>query len=271
MTKQLSKNQQKLVRDLRKSKKARMKNRCFIVEGLKNVAESIKSNYEVRFVVISDDFIKSNTGFIKTLSKQVSSNRLYQVKGNLFNELTDTVTPQGIMAVVNFKDTNIEDVQKENFLMIALDRIQDPGNMGTIIRTADAAGADAIVIGQECVDIYNPKVVRSAMGSLFHIPIIQTDDLIKTLIELKEKGGKVVTTHLKAKKHYYDINYKVCTVIVMGSEDEGVSKEIVQISDELVKIPMPGSAESLNVAIAHGIMVFEAVKQRIKPVPSTCK
>jgi TrmH family RNA methyltransferase len=93
-------------------------------------------------------------------------------------------------------------------LIIALDRIQDPGNMGTIIRTADAAGADALLIGKGCVDIYNPKVVRSAMGSLFHIPIVQTDDLIKTLIELKEKGGKVVTTHLLAKKHYYDVNYK---------------------------------------------------------------
>ena len=150
----------------------------------------------------------------------------------------------------------------DNYLIFALDRIQDPGNMGTIIRTADAAGANSVLVGKGCVDVYNPKVVRSAMGSLFHIPIVYTDNLVNTLVKLKENGGRIVTTHLLAKKHYYDVNYKNSTVVVMGSEDEGVTEDVARISDELVKITMPGNAESLNVAIAHGIIAFEAVRQR---------
>jgi TrmH family RNA methyltransferase len=265
MLKELAKKQQKFIKSLRQSKNARMKNRCFFVEGLKNVAESIKSNHEIRFIVSSEGFYRLNLDLIKKIMEKIPKNRIFKVSDQVFNELADTVTPQGILAVINFKDINVKDILKENFLIIALDRIQDPGNMGTIIRTADAAGADAIIIGKGCVDVYNPKVVRSAMGSMFHIPSVQTDDLIKTLIELKEKGGKVVTTHLLARKHYYDVNYSTGTVIVMGSEDEGVSEEIAVISDELVRIPMPGEAESLNVAIAHGIIAFEAVRQRTKP------
>ncbi len=264
MLKELSKKQQKLIKGLKQSKNARLKNRCFIVEGLKNVAESLKSDYEIRYIVASEAFFELNDGFVKKMAGKIPRNRLYQVSDKVFYELSDTVTPQGILAVINIKNTDIENILKENFLIIALDRIQDPGNMGTIIRTADAAGADAILIGKGCVDIYNPKVVRSAMGSLFHMPFVQTDDLIKTLIMLKEKGGKIVTTHLEAQKHYYNVNYKTGTVIVMGSEDEGVSKEIANISDELIRIPMPGKAESLNVAIAHGIIAFEVVRQRIK-------
>lgn len=264
MLRELPQKQQKLIKGLRQSKNNRMKNRCFFVEGLKNVAEAIESSHEIRFVVTSDGFLELNADSIKKLTGKIPESRLYRVSDKVFNELADTVTPQGILAVINFKDVHIENILKQNFLIFALDRIQDPGNMGTIIRTADAAGADAVVIGKGCVDIYNPKVVRSAMGSLFHIPLVHTDDLVKTLIALKKKGGKVVTTHLGAKKQYYDVDFSTGTVIVMGSEDEGVSKEIAAVSDELVRIPMPGKAESLNVAIAHGIIAFEAVRQRIK-------
>jgi len=264
MLKELSKKQQRLIKTLRQSRTARIKNRCYFVEGIRNVEEAIDSNSDIRFVVISDSFLNSNENLPEKINGKVSEDILYRVSDKTFAELTDTVTPQGILAVINFNDIRIEDILKPNFLIVALDKIQDPGNMGTIIRTADAAGADGIIAGKGCVDIYNPKVVRSTMGSLFHIPVVQTDDLIKTLMELKQKGGKVVTTHLSAKQDYYDVNFKTSTVIVMGSEAEGVSKDISDISDELVRIYMPGHAESLNVAIAHGIIIFEAVRQRSK-------
>ncbi len=264
MLKKLSKRQQKLIKALRQSKTARLKNCCFFVEGLKSVEEAIGSDCNIRYIVLADGFLDSNKYFLEKLMRKTLADRLYQVSDKTFSELTDTVTPQGILAVINFKDIEIENVPKQNFLVIALDKIRDPGNMGTIIRTADAAGADAIVIGKGCVDIYNPKVVRSTMGSLFHIPIMQTEDLVKTLVALKKLGGQVVTTHLSAKKHYYDVNFKTSTVIVMGSEAEGVSQKTSVISDELVTISMPGQAESLNVAVAHGIIVFEAVRQRAK-------
>jgi len=260
--KELSKRQQRLIKALKESKIARVKNQCFIVEGLKSVEEVIGSDFEIRFIVLSDIFLSSNNVLLKKLWDKIPKDHLYRVSDKTFAELADTVTPQGILAVANFSEIGIEDILKDNFLIVALDKIQDPGNMGTIIRTADAAGADGIIVGKGCVDIYSPKVVRSAMGSLFHVPIVQTDDLGETLIELKQKGGKVVTTHLSAKQYYYNVNYRKSTVIVMGSEAEGVSKNISNISDELIKIPMPGRAESLNVAVAHGIVIFEAARQR---------
>jgi len=262
MLKELSKRQQRLIKTLRESKAARFKNRCFIVEGVRNIEEVIDSAYDIRFVVLSDGFLDSNDVFLGRLKKKISEDRLYKASNKSFTELADTVTPQGILAVINFKDAKLDNIIKDNFLIIALDKIQDPGNLGTIIRTADAAGADGIIVGKGCVDIYNPKVVRSAMGSIFHIPIVHTDDLSKTLLEIKQRGGQVVTTHLSAKQDYYNVNFKTSTVIVMGSEASGVSQEISEISDKLVRIDMPGQAESLNVAVAHGIIVFEAVRQR---------
>lgn len=262
MLKELSKRQQRLIKNLKESKTARAKNRCFFVEGVRSVEEVFDSDYDIRFVVLSDSFLRSDDVLLQKIKRKVSDDKLYRVSNRTFSELTDTVTPQGILAVINFADEKIDDILKDNFLIVALDRIQDPGNMGTIIRTADAAGTDGIIVGKGCVDIYSPKVVRSAMGSLFHIPIVQTEDLRETLIELKQKGGQVVTTHLSATQDYSDVNYKTSTVIVMGSEAEGVSQEIYDISDELIKIPMPGQAESLNVSVAHGIIAFEAVRQR---------
>ena len=160
---------------MKRSKNYRIKNQRFFVEGLKNVIEAVKSNFKVDFIVVSENFCDQNSDLIKELSTKI---RLYKVTDKEFNDITDTVTPQGILAVACCKDEGIDDIRlKDNFLIIALDRINDPGNMGTIIRTADAAGADAVIIGKGCVDIYNPKVVRSAMGSLFHVPLLYTDDI----------------------------------------------------------------------------------------------
>lgn len=264
MPDELSKNQQRLIKNLLQSKKARTKNRCFVVEGMKNVEELLNSDYMARFVVVTEEFFASNSKFIKQLYEKIPKNRIYQLNSDEFNKLTDTITPQGILAVAEFHKTDVKNVIHGNFLAIALDRVKDPGNVGTIIRIADAAAADVVIAGKGCADIYNPKVVRAAMGSLFHVPVVESEDLTKTLEDLKLSGVAIVTTHLAAKRFYFDVNYKKALVIVMGSEDEGVSDDIAQISDETVKIPMPGKAESLNVAVSCGIIVFEAVKQRIK-------
>lgn len=263
MPDELSKNQQRLIKNLIQSKKARIKNRCFIVEGTRNVGELLNSDYTIKLVAITKEFLVSNPDFIKLLYKKVPQGSIYQLKTDELDKLTDTVTPQGILAVAEFKKTDLKDVIHGDFLVIALDKVKDPGNTGTIIRIADAAAADAVIVGKGCVDIYNPKVVRAAMGSIFHVPVIESEDLAKTLKDLQAAGAAIVTTHLGATRFYFDVNYKRASVIIMGSEDEGVSKDIVGISDEIVKIPMPGKAESLNVAVSCGVIVFEAVKQRI--------
>jgi len=267
----LPKKHIKLIKALKESKNAREKNQCFFVEGVRSLKEALKSNFIIDFVVASTKFINQDNEKNSSLIAQLQQLKLYKISEDLFDSLSDTVTPQGIMAVIRMKSFEPKEYIDGNFLVVALDRIKDPGNMGTIIRTADAAGASIIIAGKGCVDSYNPKVIRSTMGSIFHMPIIQIDDLVTTLKDLKNRGGRIVTTHLAAKKYYYDLDMTGPTVIVMGKEDEGVSDEITDISDEVVKIPMRGPAESLNVSIAHGIILFEAVKQRMKTCPFACK
>lgn len=261
----------KFIRALKISRNARDKDRCFLVEGLRSVEEAIKSNFIIEFVVASTKFINKYNDRSSNLIARLQQLKLYMISEDLFNSLSDTITPQGIMAVIRMKSFELKEYVKENFFIVALDRIKDPGNLGTIIRTADAAGINAVIAGKGCVDAYNPKVIRSTMGSIFHVPLIQSDDIIATLIELKNKGGKIVSTHLGAEKYYYELDMTGPTVLVMGKEDEGVSDEINRISDEMIKIPMKGQAESLNVSIAHGIILFEAVKQRMKTCPFACK
>jgi len=267
----LSKNNRKIINALRKSRNLRQKNKRFLVEGLRSVCEAINSNYNIDFIVLSETFLKHALQKNTQLFKMINDNKIYQASDQLFNELSDTVTPQGIMAVVEHKSYNFEDAISDKFLIIALDRVKDPGNMGTIVRSSDAAGADAILLSKGCVDIYNPKVIRSTMGSVFHIPLIQSEDFCIELNKLKKLGGQIITTHLKAQKYYYEVDFTRPSIIVMGKEDEGVSDDVLNISDEIVKIPMLGRAESLNVSVAHGIMLYEAVSQRLGLRPFTCK
>lgn len=261
----------KFIKALKASKNARDREQCFMVEGLRSVEEAVKSNFTIEFVVASNKFLNKGDGRSSNLITQLQRSKLYMISEEQFNSLSDTVTPQGIMAVIRMKSFELKDFARGNFFIVALDKIKDPGNLGTIIRTADAAGVNAVIAGKGCVDVYNPKVIRSTMGSIFHVPLISSDDIIETLMELKNKGGKIVSTHLGAKKYYYELDMTGPTVLVMGKEDEGVCDEINSISDEIVKIPMEGKAESLNVSIAHGIILFEAVKQRMKTCPFACK
>jgi len=267
----LSKNNRKMINALRKSRNLRQKNKRFLVEGLRSVCEAINSNYKIDFIVLSESFLENTLQKNPQLIALINNNKIFRTSDQLFSELSDTVTPQGIMAVVEYKIFNLYEVISDNFLIIALDRVKDPGNVGTIIRSSDAACADAIIFSKGCVDIYNPKVIRSTMGSVFHIPLIQSEDFSKELIKLKELGGRIITTHLRAEKYYYEVDYTQPSIIVMGKEDEGVSEDVMKISDEIVKIPMLGRAESLNVSVAHGIMLYEAVSQRLGLRPFTCK
>ena len=145
---------------------------------------------------------------------------------------------------------------------MALDDVQDPGNLGTIIRTLDAAGIDSLILSKGCADVYNPKVVRSTMGAIFRVDTKYVDDLKSELLSLKEKGYNVITTSLKTNKYIYDIDFSKKTVIVIGNESNGVSKEIFDISDEMVKIPMLGKTESLNASVAAGVIIYECVRQK---------
>ena len=147
-------------------------------------------------------------------------------------------------------------------VIVALDDIQDPGNLGTILRTVDSCGLKQILLSKGTVDSYNPKVVRSTMGAIFRVKIIECEDLVKTIKEMKKHHFKLQVTSLDADKTIYDVNYKK-KIIVIGNEANGVSKEIQNMADEKVKIPMLGKTESLNASVATGIVLYEYTRQKL--------
>ena len=174
------------------------------------------------------------------------------VNEKIKNSISQTESPQGIFAVVKMKEFSIEFRDKR---FVILDRIQDPGNLGTIIRTSDAAGFNTIILDKGSVDPFNPKVVRSSQGSLFHLKIINSD--IKRIIEeLKDRGVKILGTSPKGDKIYTDVNIRDRLAIVFGNEAKGIRDEILSMCDETIRIPIYGGAESLNVSVSSGIILY---------------
>ena len=243
-------------------KKDRWIKKRFIVEGINIVKECIDNNYPVINIIYSDELLDVKGG--KELFNKISSDpRTIHIPNKLYKEISNMENPQGIMAVAEFRTNSIDKWDlKENSFLLLLDRLQDPGNMGTIIRTADAFGLDGIIVTEGCVDVYNPKVVRSTMGSIFRVPIYHEDDPILAIRKLKTKGIKVYTTSLGGNIYTYEVNFKLPFLLVVGNESSGVSSSIYSVSDSLIKIPMIGDAESLNVAIASSIVMYESLRQR---------
>ena len=240
-------SQVKHIRQL-KQKKYRDEFKEYIVEGVKIVEEAIEEKEEICLIVICEELLKKT---VDTHNYKVEF-----VSKNIFEMISDTVTPQGILAIIKEKQSK----EINTNVLFALDDIQDPGNMGTIIRTLDAAGIKDLIISNESADIYNPKVTRSTMGAIYRLNVIRTE-LLSKLKELQENGYKIVVTSLETNKNHYDINFDEKTIIVIGNEGKGVSKEIMEIADIKVKIPMLGKSESLNASIATGIIAYEYVRK----------
>ncbi len=238
-------------------KKFRNETESFLVEGFRFVEEALISSFKIPYIFISesarDKYISSD---VETMIQE--DTEVYLVSDSIFKDLCETVTPQGILAVV--KNRKVDFQNKEGFYIL-VDRIQDPGNMGTIVRTAHASGALGIITTKGTVDIYNDKTLRSTMGSIFNIPIIEDIDL-KLLNNLKSMGFKLIVSSLDTDNNFYDIDLKTKAIIAVGNEGNGISNEISRLGDEKVKIPMPGGAESLNVAVSAAIMMYEAVRQK---------
>jgi TrmH family RNA methyltransferase len=180
----------------------------------------------------------------------------------VFAKCTDTYTPQPLFAIVNKSpQQDMEQLFVSSSLVVVVDGIQDPGNLGTIIRSADAVGASAVVLGPGTVDVYNPKTLRSTMGSIFHVPIIECE-LEMLLNRALKKDIQLVATSLKSATSCYSLNYCMPTWFIVGNESRGVSEQLVNCANQSVIIPMDGHAESLNVAMATTVLLFEASRQR---------
>ncbi|SHK23065.1 RNA methyltransferase, TrmH family [Hathewaya proteolytica DSM 3090] len=243
-----------------KDKKYRDAERLFIAEGIRFVEEAVKTQFPLKYIFVSKDQYDNEriNSILKGVDDSVSVNL---VPHDLFKGICSTENPQGILAVAktNSEFTLVSPKEKKGFYVF-VDCVQDPGNLGTIIRTAHAAGALGVILRKGTVDLYNEKTLRSSMGSVFHLPVI-CDMESDYLMVLKHMGYTIISSSLDTNNNFYNINCKKPLVIVLGNEGNGISSEILKISDELVKIPMPGGAESMNVGVAAGILMYEIVRQ----------
>lgn len=242
-----------IIKNIKKLKEKKYRLDSYIVEGIKMVKEAISENQEIALIAIREDF---------KIDFDTKNTKIVTISNKIFNDISDVKTPQGILAVIKKNQNNQIETNQEYILV--LDSLQDPGNMGTIIRTADSANINQIIINKTTVDPYSPKVIRSTMGAIYRTNIIEVEDLKTTLKEMKSKGFQIITTDLKATQSIYDINYNNKTVVVIGNEANGVSQEILQTADKKVIIPMLGKTESLNASIAASIMIYEYVRQKIQ-------
>lgn len=239
-----------------KDKRYRDENGKFFIEGFRFVEEAFKAKAKVEKLLIAQQHL----GKYRNVFGDIGCAEIFVIKDSLFNELCDTETPQGVAAVVSKKDYNGSD---EDGLFVLADKVQDPGNLGTIIRTAHAAGAKGIIYTSGTVDPYNEKTLRSTMGSIFYIPVIE-DKKLQKISDMKEQGYKLVASSLEASENFFDVTYGGKVVIAVGNEGKGISDEVLGISDLKVKIPMPGGAESLNASVAASIMIYEVLRQNLK-------
>ena len=243
-----------------KEKKYRDIENCFIVEGIKMIKEAIEENQNIKNIVICEDCVNDGTIESNLLLKIAKYNCIY-VSKSIFDSISEVNSPQGILAIIEKINKNNEIDYNEDIIVV-LDNLQDPGNLGTILRTIDSANLKQVIVTKDTVDFYNSKVVRSTMGAIFRVKRIETDNLVKTLEEVKNNGFEVICSSLEGTESIYDINFNK-KVIIIGNEANGVSSEIQNLADRKVKIPMLGKTESLNASVAAGIMIYEYVRIKV--------
>ena len=243
-----------------KEKKYRDEYNEYVIEGVKIVEEAIKENAKIKQVIVCNDTTK--TYEIPThIMLEIAKFDCIYVSDKIFNYITQVTNPQGIMAIIEKQDENMQ-IDYNQDIIVMLDDVQDPGNLGTILRTADRIGLNQIIVSKGTADSFNSKVVRSTMGAIFRLKIIEEEDLIKTIKELRKHHFKLLVTSLQTENSIYDIDFSK-KIIVIGNEANGVSKEIQDLADEKAKIPMLGRTESLNASVAAGIVMYEYVRQKI--------
>lgn len=241
---------------LQKKSKARNERNVFIVEGIRMFREVPKERLEK--VYISESFYNKKKQELEFFDVPVEI-----LSDRVFSHVSDTKTPQGVLSLVRQKKTSLEEIlQVENPYLMILDNLQDPGNLGTIVRTAEGAGVTGIIMSHDCVDIYNPKTIRSTMGSVYRMPFLYVDDMDDMLQQLKKQGIKTYAAHLQGKNSYDKEDYKSGCAFMIGNEGNGLRKEIADQADIWVRIPMHGQVESLNAAIAASVLMFEVCRQR---------
>ena len=245
-----------------KKQKARNTDQVFLVEGIRMFVEAPAD--QVLAVYVSESFYAK---YNKDLQLESWGKRLEVVSDSVFSHMSDTKTPQGVLAVLKQNRYELEeltDFAKGAPLLMVLDNLQDPGNLGTILRAGEAAGVTGVIMSSDCVDIYNPKVIRSTMGSIYRMPFVYVENLPEVVRGLNESDISTYAAHLKGKNSYDEENYCKGAAFLIGNEGNGLRDEVADAAKCYVKIPMCGAVESLNAAIASSVLMFEAARQRRK-------
>ncbi len=246
----------KLVRAL-SQKKVREKNGLFLIEGTRLIEEANSRGRKIKFFIINE--------IINNVPKINQDCQVLRFPNNLFKKISDTVNSQGIIAVVEQIEISLTDIiLGVNPLVVVLNGLQDPGNLGTIIRTSAAAGASAVLLTKGTVDLYNPKVVRSTMGSLFQVPIVNGLDDNEVVKWLNHNSINIMVADLDGEEYYYSTNLKDPFALVIGNENRGPNDIWRNAAYKKIKIPILGSTESLNASLAAGIILYDAVRQRLQ-------
>lgn len=236
--------------------KARREQGLFVVEGIRMYRE-VPAHLLVK-TYVSESFYKK-----KEYQAFLGSGEMEIVSDRVFASAADTKTPQGILGVVRQQEYTADDVMKgEQPLLLLLEDIQDPGNLGTIFRTAEAAGVTGIIMSGGTVDVYSPKVVRSTMGAVYRMPFCRVKDFSEIVQKLRARSVRTFAAYLQGSREYTSVDYTGGCAVMIGNEGNGLTDGAVALADERVKISMSGQAESLNAAVASAVLMFEARRQR---------
>ena len=246
------------VKYLRKlyQKKYRKERSQFILEGLRLIRGAYKSGADLESIFLTSDYFNQHKSEAFLINNE---EKLIFVSDSLISEIADTANPQEVIAIVNEPQTKKEEVLSKEYILV-LDQIQDPGNMGTIIRTAAAAGFQSIIISKGSVDVFNLKVLRSTVGAIYSIPFIKDVDQkeLKELLTSKDKN--IYAADLNTDQQYNQINYNKPLALIIGNEGSGIRRGLLNIADQKVKIPLKGNIESLNAGVAAGVIMFKILE-----------
>ncbi len=252
---------------LMKKAKERKNQGVFVVEGPKMCFEAPFSWVET--VYIAESFYRDSEEFgrledyIQAAKEEQVSIRYEVVSDSVFKTVSDTQTPQGILAVVRMPEYGLPELRKGgNTLLLVLESIQDPGNLGTMIRTGEGAGVTGVIMNRTTVDLFNPKTIRSTMGSIYRIPFFVAEDLGETVEKVKKAGVRLYAAHLKGKMAYDEPDYTGPCGFLIGNEGNGLSAELADLASGYIRIPMEGNVESLNAAVSASLLVYECNRQR---------
>lgn len=243
-----------------KQKKYRDEQKLFLIEGYRLCQEALQSGFTIETLLINHDFLSP-----QKLNKIVSLARhkqieVIEIQQSVVKRLADTVNSQGIFCIVKQKRFDLEAIlNKENKIIVIIDEGQDPGNVGTIVRACDWFGIDAVFLSEGTVELYNPKVMRSTMGSIFHLPVAEAVDLKVVLPRLKQLGYHIFGSDANGDYHYNQVDYRMPLALVIGNENRGIKNDLFNYFDKTIKIPSYGNAESLNMALAAAIIISRIV------------